>query len=326
MTKMMSASTALAALVIAMLYGSPAEALNVKSFVANTGNDGFTCVDVPNACKTFSSALSKTIAGGEITVINAGDYGTVSIAKAINISNDSAGEAGILNPGGVSMFISAGVGDVVSLRGLVFEGAVSGTVGILFMNGSALHIQNCVMRNYEGGGVGGLYFAPGGNSQLFVSDTILFNNGSGANSGGIVVQPQATGSANVVLDRVRLENNVVGLRLDAATLASGGNGIHALMRDSVASGNAADGISVFTQSGKPSAFLFVERSSTVNNAGNGISANGLHAIAVVSDSTITRNGTGVSAVNSGQVISYSNNRNNNNVGAEGTATSFFSLF
>src|SRR5262249_31064885 len=73
MTKIMSASTALAALVIAMLYGSPAEALNVKSFVANTGNDGFSCADAPNACKTFSGALSKTIAGGEITVINAGD-------------------------------------------------------------------------------------------------------------------------------------------------------------------------------------------------------------------------------------------------------------
>jgi len=72
--------------------------------------------------------------------------------------------------------------------------------------------------------------------------------------------------------------------------------------------------------------VFVERSAVVNNAANGIIANGPHAVVLLGDSIITRNGTGVAGVNGGQLISYGNNRNNNNIGAEGTATSMFAPF
>ena len=47
---------------------------------------------------------------------------------------------------------------------------------------------------------------------------------------------------------------------------------------------------------------------------------GPHAVVLFSDSTITRNGTGVEAIGGGQPISYGNNSSNNNIGAEGTAT------
>jgi len=53
---------------------------------------------------------------------------------------------------------------------------------------------------------------------------------------------------------------------------------------------------------------------------------GPHAVVLVSGSTITRNGVGIDVIAGGQLISYGNNRNNNNIGAEGTATAFFSLF
>ena len=53
---------------------------------------------------------------------------------------------------------------------------------------------------------------------------------------------------------------------------------------------------------------------------------GPHAVVLFSDSTITRTGVGIDVIAGGQLISYGNNRNNNNIGAEGTATAFFSLF
>ena len=64
----------------------------------------------------------------------------------------------------------------------------------------------------------------------------------------------------------------------------------------------------------------------VGNAGSGIDVDGPHAVVFLRDSLITRNGTGVSAVNGGQLISYGNNVNNNNVGAEGSATATFVQF
>ena len=35
-------------------------------------------------------------------------------------------------------------------------------------------------------------------------------------------------------------------------------------------------------------------------------------------------GTGISAINGGQLISYGNNKNNNNIGPEGALTGFYS--
>ena len=316
--------TILAAMLALSLPAAPAQALNAKSWVANNGSEGNPCTQqLP--CPSFQRAHDATQPGGEIGVNTPGDYGQVFITKSIHITNDSTGEASILATSGgfgVGIRINGGNGDVVSLRGLVMEGAVSGNAGLTFANASALHIQSCVIKNFEGNN-GGLIFQPIGNSQLFVSDTIIFNNGSAANTGGIIIRPLGSGAANVVLDRLHLENNVVGLQLDA-TLTSSANGIHAILRDSVVSGNAGDGIAVITQAGAAPAFMLIDRGTSANNAASGISANGPRATILLKNSTITRNGSGVSTVNSGQLISYGNNRNNNNIGPEGAPTGFLS--
>ena len=45
----------------------------------------------------------------------------------------------------------------------------------------------------------------------------------------------------------------------------------------------------------------------------------------LSDSTITRNAVGISTANSRQLISYGNNRINNNIGPDGAATPLLTL-
>src|SRR5262249_53710889 len=131
-----------------------------------------------------------------------------------------------------------------------------------------------------------------------------------------------TGGANVVLDRVHLENNVFGLKVDS-TFGTG-NGAHIVIRDSVVSGNAGDGILAVSAPGKAPAFVVAEHSSVLNNAGVGIHADGPRATIILNDDTISRNGTGISAVNSGQIISFGNNKNFNNIGPEGAPTGLFS--
>src|SRR5262249_40373717 len=92
---------------------------------------------------------------------------------------------------GTAIFINAGAGDIVSLRGLVVDGQGTADGGIVFIQGSALHVQNCVVRNFQSPGLG-IAFNPSGNSQLFLSDTLVYNNGSTPGTGGLTIQPHST--------------------------------------------------------------------------------------------------------------------------------------
>ena len=83
-------------------------------------------------------------------------------------------------------------------------------------------------------------------------------------------------------------------------------------------------ILVRTEPGQSPAYIIVEHTTIVNNAGNGIKADGPWAMAILNEDTIARNGTGISVVNSGQIISFGNNKNFNNLGPEGSPTGFFS--
>src|SRR5262245_54941787 len=80
----------------------PADAQLARSFVSNEiGNDG----NAPNCsraapCRTFQTAHNSTLASGEITVLDPGSYGAVTISKSISIINDGVGEAGALVSGG----------------------------------------------------------------------------------------------------------------------------------------------------------------------------------------------------------------------------------
>jgi len=320
----------------ALLQAGPAAAVApTKVWVSNTGVDSATCGDIGTPCATFQRAHDNVAAGGEIGVLTPGDYGgsgspaRLLISKSVSVTNDGTGEATIFPPNGfTSIRVSAAAGDIVGLRGLVVDGQGVGQEGIEFNFGSALHIQNCVVRNFEGGppiSTGIIFAAHANNQQLFISDSIIFNNGSGSSSAGIIIEPLFnTGSADVVLDRVHLENNVDGLLIDTHT-ATGGNGIHVVVRESVISGNFGNGIHAVTASGHPAAFAFVERTSTVDNLQNGILADGPGATLLLHDSTVARNAVGISTVNSGQLISYRNNRINNNIGPDGTPTSFLAL-
>ena len=117
-----------AAAAVAALAATPAQAQSNRTFVSGNGDDGNPCTNT-FPCRTFSFALTQTNAGGEITTMDAAGYGLVTIDKAISITNDGAGEAGISTGSAVNgITVSAGVNDVVNLRGLTLIGNAVGTV------------------------------------------------------------------------------------------------------------------------------------------------------------------------------------------------------
>src|SRR5204863_8641456 len=85
-------------LLVPAMLASLAHAQATRTWVSGTGEDANPCSRVA-PCKTFAGAIHKITVGGEISVLDPGGYGAVTITKSISITNDGAGEASILAPG-----------------------------------------------------------------------------------------------------------------------------------------------------------------------------------------------------------------------------------
>ena len=277
-----------------------------RTWVSGVGDDANPCSRTA-PCKTFAGAISKTAAGGEINVLDPGGFGAVTITKAITISSENF-EAGVLVSGTNGIVISAGASDVVILRGLDIQGLGTGLSGISFLQGGALHVENCVIRGFQGGAATGINFTPNGQSKLFVDNTIISENGVGVTGGGIIIKPTGSGSAAAYLTKVRSENNVLGIRADG-TGSSGG--INVSIADSAATGNTFGGITSFTPAGGAATTVIIMKTTVANN-GTGLNANGVGATLRIGSSIVAGNSTGDAIQNGATMTSYGNNQINNN--------------
>jgi len=300
------------ALILAAGLGvAPVHAQQARSFVSGLGNDA----NAPNCtrtapCRTFQAAHDNTLANGEITVLDPGSYGAVTITKDISIINDGVGEAGLLVSGGhVGIGVAAPADAAVTLRGLTIKGIDTGN-GIVFAQGAALNVENCTIRNLSSSGnvfLGtGIFFTPT-SGALQVTNTMITDN-TGI---GILLFPSGTADVTVVLDHVGLYHNGAAGLLAVGDNASGGT-VAVTVNESVASNNGAlgsgNGVGFGAQSasGKALTTLFVNRSVTANNPANGISVIGGGVLVSVNESAIFNNASGwVGPANS--IFSYGNN-------------------
>jgi len=175
-------SLAIAVLLCLSFHIVPAQAQFARTFVSSLGNDGNDCNRL-TPYRTFQRAHDQTLALGEITVLDPGGYGAVTITKGISITNDGVGEAGALVSGGLNgITINAGPNDRVTLRGMTIKGiGFGGGNGIVFQSGRFLSIENCVIRNLTGTAqnqfIGyGIIFNPNSASELVVSNTVVTDN------------------------------------------------------------------------------------------------------------------------------------------------------
>src|SRR5262249_11138534 len=153
------------------------------------------------------AAHDKTLANGEITVLDPGGYGAVTINRAISIIDDGVGEAGVLVSGGVTgITVAAGASDAVSLRGLTVTGiGFGGGNGIVFKSGKSLTVENCVARNLTGTfPIGnGILLQPNGSANFAVSNTVVANN----DGAGLAVIPTGSVTVRAVFTRISAHNN-----------------------------------------------------------------------------------------------------------------------
>jgi parallel beta helix pectate lyase-like protein len=287
--------------ILLVFVAATAHGQATRTWVSGVGDDANPCSRTA-PCKTFAGAISKTATAGEISVLDPGGFGAVTITKSITI--DGAGTlGGILAALVNGVIINAPVNDVVILRNLSINGAGNGTNGIHFLAGKALHVENCTISRFgapfpNGNGIN---FIPSGVSLLFVKDTILNQN----LHGGIFVKPGAAGTAHVSIDTVRLERNGFGLRVEDRGKAT--------VRDSVAAGNLANGFLSFSAS--TGTELNLENSEAVNNGTNGVKSEGANSFVRLSNVTVMNNtGLGLSIATGGKIETFGNNRIRGNTG------------
>ncbi|MEI9990627.1 MAG: hypothetical protein WDM86_11365 [Rhizomicrobium sp.] len=292
-----------AALLLALLFAAPANAQATRTWVSGVGDDANPCSRTA-PCKTFAGAISKTAVNGEINCLDPGGFGSVTITKSIALVCDFT-EGGITNPSTPGITVNA-AGAIVYLTGLDIEGIAAGTNGINFIQGAVLHVEHCKIRgnNAAGSTVGyGIRFAPATAASLYVADTIIADNGSGsggtATGAAIGIVLPAGGSANVVLDRVRMEANTNGFYAD--TTATTGAGINATITDSVSSGGYVGVLAT----GTTPVNVMVDHTAITNSGGYGLLA--LGGTIRVGNSTITGNATSVLGAG-GTVSSYGDNK------------------
>jgi hypothetical protein len=271
---------------------------------ASSGSDSNPCTR-SSPCLTFAAALAQTIAGGEVDVLDPGDFGPVTITKTVSIYGDAAGVAGTAPSSGTSgIVISAGASDVINLHGLVFDGVnASGSSGVVFSSGARLNISQCV---FQGFATSGMTLSPGAGSanttQVVVQNTTILNNAT-----GILIRPTGGIAANVALRRLRIDNNIgEGLRIDG----TGGSGaINLAIADSTANFNASNGIDAV--SGPGNATVSIMRVAATSNGSVGIQSNqssGGTASVTVGSSVIYANAIGIQATGGAGLLSYGNNQ------------------
>jgi hypothetical protein len=285
-------------------------------WVASNGS-GTACTRA-SPCNSFQAAHNAAFDGAVIrcldsfeSVEGAGN-GNLIINRSITI-DCTATNSSIWSGNLPAISFSTG-GNVVTLRGLSIDGlGGSGQFGIDLTGNNELHVENCRIANWQGASntiptAAGIRVAPAASStgKLYVSDSVIQNNGKPSTGGGIIIQPSGSGSARVVLNRVQVESNFHGILVDG----TGSTGvILAEVRDSVVAGNRGHGIAAISNAGASPTGIVVDRTSSMLNAASGILAQG--AAVHLGNSTVTGNTTGLN-VAGGQILSYQNNQTSGN--------------
>jgi hypothetical protein len=287
------------------LPAAPAQAQAIRTFVSVAGSDSNPC-SLTQPCRHFQAAVNATAVGGEVDALDPGAYGSFTISHAITI--EGQGWSYVAPPAnGAAISINA-AGANVNIRGVSLNGVgVANTLGIQFIAGASLNVQDSVIRNFTDEGI---YFGPNAASRLFVSNTLI-SDIVGLVGDGIEIFPTGSGTTTGVLNHVQLVNNSNdGLFVGVTNTAP----INVTVSDCVSADNGANGVHANSGNGG-SVSIMVRNSTIANNGVDGLLAQLSGATVRVTRSTITGNAVGWTFGSPGAVLSYGDNNIDGNMSA-----------
>jgi len=225
--KIRSARISFALVACLFLGSSMAFAQATRTWVSGVGDDVNPCSRTA-PCKTFAGAISKTAPGGEISVLDPGGFGGVTITKSLTISGVGV-NASILGAGVNGIVINAGVNDVVTLHNLQINGAGTGLIGIRFFAGGALVMEDVRVWGFATGiqteagktTINRSEFSNNRSVAVHAMGGTLTVENSMIDSNNVGVQ--ASGAGTVRLSNNSIYDNLTGFGCGGGTLVSAGN-------------------------------------------------------------------------------------------------------
>jgi hypothetical protein len=266
-----------------LVVASVAQAQATRTWVSGVGDDVNPCSRTA-PCKTFAGAISKTAKDGEISVLDPGGYGAVTITKSIYINGTHGAGYGsiiasLVNGVNINITSATDVRKAVRLRSLDINGASTGINGVSILAANDVWIEDCVIDGFTG---------------------------DGTNSGmGIRVATAAT--INVNVSDTRIHKTITGMRVNATAGFAVAN-----IRNCNIEGNGT-GVNAVSNS-----FVTVADSRITDNTTNGLIASVSGAQLTASGNVISNNATGINAAAGSVVRALSNKILYNTTGFAGT--------
>ncbi|MDQ3280742.1 MAG: right-handed parallel beta-helix repeat-containing protein [Acidobacteriota bacterium] len=271
-------------LVLAIVVAAPQlQAQATRTWVSGVGDDVNPCSRTA-PCKTWAGAISKTAAGGEISALDPGGFGTLTITKSITINGDGT-LASTLGAGTNGFVINAGSTDRVIIRNVSIQGAGTGFNGIRYIAGQSVLIDHCSIQNFRGSTGRGIDIALTDVVGTVLRHLTIVNSVIDDNLAGIrVANTSADDFAIVNVTNTHIVNNA-GIGIEAAQ----GN-IRINVTDSTISSNATDGV----KAGTATTQINLEHNMIAANNGIGVNSAVASARIRIANNTIVNNTTGIS--------------------------------
>ncbi|MET4576459.1 NosD domain-containing protein [Ottowia thiooxydans] len=158
-----------------------------RTWVSGVGDDVNPCSRTA-PCKTFAGAISKTASGGEISVLDPGGFGALTITKSITIDGGDGQAASVLGSLINGVIVNAAATDTVILRNLQINGAGnntanSGLSGVKILNAKQVYLDQLRINGF---------------------------------TTGVEVVPSGSGNINVMLENSQVVNNTTGIKADSS--------------------------------------------------------------------------------------------------------------
>jgi hypothetical protein len=273
-----------AALVVG--FSTAVHAQATRTWVSGVGADENPCSRTA-PCKTFGGAIPKTADCGEISVLDPGGYGAVTITKGVTI-NGTGTLAGIVATLTTGVIVNATANDTVILRDISINGGCNGLRGVRYIAGKVLMVDHCWIYGFRGNPGRGIDVTMSTAGKLKVVDSFIEN----ILEDGIHINMTA-GQLTATIDKTRIMN------CDQDGIETTGN-VRGAFSFCLITHNAAAGI-------KASA---TNSLLNVDDTQISFSSVGLQSIAGsairVSDSIIAQNATGLNP-NGGTIDSFQGN-------------------
>jgi hypothetical protein len=284
MRKFCFAFNILAIVVFSLAISSVAQAQASRTWVSGVGDDANPCSRTA-PCKTFAGAISKTAPCGEISVLDPGGFGAVTITKSITIDGDGT-LASILSANVTAILINAQPTDVVIIRGISINGFCSGIDGIKILAGKHVHVENCSIYDFTGGGSFGIESANPAAVELSVVNTSITNCTVGIRIGNV-----AGNAASI--SNCKIQRGTFGVDVLAGNVT---------VSDSVITHQTTNGATVENLG------IMNLVNSVVTNNGTGVVAFSSGSVLNITGNAVFSNATGVQVAAGGVCTRFQNNQ------------------